>query len=116
MRRIQISSIGTGGKLPRLSVWRTALALVFPVLLAACDSNSNPVGPSRLSTQLEPAQQPTASGQPAVTFPPPLSPTPPLVVSGQPPMTPPAPAPPMMPSVTPSHPGSTAGGQFSVSR
>jgi hypothetical protein len=81
------------------------LAVVLSLFTVACSDNSNPVGPSGISSRPESADEPTATGQPPVTFPPPLPPTPPPVAPGQPPMTLPPPSPLPVPNVTPTLPG-----------
>jgi hypothetical protein len=105
MGRIQISA-----------VWGIVLAAALSLFTVACSDNPNPIGPSGISTRPQPVEVPTGTGQPPVTFPPPLSPTPPPVVSGQPPMTPPAPSPHPVPNVTLPLPGSAEGGGFSMPR
>ena len=77
------------------------LTVLLPVVLAACDDDSNPVGPSGLSSTTRQPAQPTTSSP---------------VVSGQPSVTLPAPAPLPMPNVTPTEPGLPDGGQFTVSK
>ena len=104
----------------RIHLSSVVLAVALSLLSMACDSNSNPIAPSRLSTGAQTTDQPTASAQPAVTLAPPIAPAPPAVGSGQPQVTLPAPPPLPMPDVIPtqpgSQPGSTAGGAFTVSK
>ncbi len=92
------------------------LAAALSLFTVACSDYSNPIGPSAISTRPQPVAEPTATGQPPVTFAPPLLPPPPPVVSGQPPMTLPPPSPLPLPNVTLPQPGSAEGAGFSTPR
>jgi hypothetical protein len=113
---IQISAIQTSDASFRRSASGIVLAVLLLLFTAACSDYSNPVGPSNISTRSQPVEQPTASGQPPVTLPPPPSPVAPPVVPQQPAVSLPVPPPLPMPDVTPSQSATTDGGEFSVSR
>ena len=105
MGRIQISA-----------AWGILLAGPLLLFTTACSNDSNPVGPSGISTKSQPVSEPTGTSQPPVTLEPPVSPTPPPVVSGQPPMTLPTPSPLPVPNVTLPQPGSTEGRNVSATK